>query len=44
MFGASTHKVIIYWKAAGWYAGIDVKRISEWSAIVVASQSAKVKN
>ena len=32
-------KFIIYWKAAGWYAGIDVKRIGEWSAVVVASKS-----
>lgn len=37
-------KYIIYWKDPGWYAGIDIKRIGEWSTVVTASQSSRIKN
>ena len=35
-------KFIIYWRTPGWYAGIKVSRIEEWSRTVVLSQSAKL--
>lgn len=35
-------KFIIYWRTPGWYAGINVTRIGEWSQTVILSQSAKV--
>ena len=34
-------KFIIYWRTPGWYAGIKVSRIGEWSWTVVLSQSGK---
>lgn len=36
-------KFIIYWSSPGWYAGIDIKKIGEWSTAVMASQSSKIK-
>ena len=35
-------KYIIYWRSPGWYAGIKLTRIGEWSRMVVLSQSAKM--
>ena len=35
-------KYIIYWRSPGWYAGIKVTRIGEWSRTIVLSQSAKM--
>ena len=35
-------KYIIYWQSPGWYAGIKVTRIGEWSRSVLLSQSAKM--
>ena len=35
-------KFVIYWKKPGWYAGINITRIGEWSHKVVTSQSAKM--
>ena len=34
-------KFVIYWRTPGWYAGIKISRIGEWSRTVVLSQSAK---
>ena len=35
-------KFVIYWKKPGWYAGINITHIGEWSHKVVTSQSAKM--
>ena len=35
-------KYIIYWRTPGWYTGINITRIGEWSSTVVRSQSANV--
>ena len=32
-------KYIIYWRTPGWYTGINITRIGEWSSTVVQSQS-----
>ena len=35
-------KYIIYWRSPGWYAGVKLTRIGEWSRTIVLSQSAKM--
>ena len=35
-------KYIIYWQTPGWYTGINITRIGEWSSTVVRSQSANL--
>lgn len=34
-------KFVIYWKKPGWYAGVSIKRVGEWSHTVLSAQSAK---
>ena len=36
-------KFIIYWRTPGWYTGVKISRIGEWSQRVVLSQSANNK-
>lgn len=35
-------KFVIYWKKPGWYAGINITCIGEWSHKVITSQSVKM--
>ena len=35
-------KYIIYWRTPGWYTGINITTIGEWSSTVVRSQSANL--
>ena len=35
-------KFVIYWKTPGWFAGIKITKIGEWSRTVVMSQSARM--
>ncbi len=35
-------KYIIYWTTPGWYAGINITHIGDWSQAVVSSQSARM--
>ena len=37
-------KYIIVWKSPGWFAGIDITRIGEWSSTNMKSQSARMNN
>ena len=35
-------KYIIYWRTPGWYTGINITTIGEWSSTIVRSQSANL--